>query len=55
MKDLLELNKLVSTVRMEIIPLWSNKTIKAQTPLVLMGVCMDMMTEPLYQNDKALP
>ena len=55
MEDLLELNKLVSTVRAEIIPPRSNKTIKAQTPLVLMGVCMNVMTEPLHRNDKALP
>ena len=55
MEDLLELNELVSTVRTEIIPPQSNKTIKAQIPLVLMGVCMIVMTEPLHQNDKVLP
>ena len=55
MEDLLKLNKLVSTVRTEIIPPQSNKTINAQTPLVLMGLHMNVMTEPLHQNDKALP
>ena len=55
MEDLLELNELVSTIRTEIIPPQSNKTIKAGTPLVLMGVHMNVMTEPLHQNDKALP
>ena len=55
MEDLLELNKLVSTVRTEIIPPRSNKTINARTLLVLMGVRMNIMTEPLHQNDKALP
>ena len=56
MEDLLELNEMVSTVRMEIIPPPSNKTIKARTPLMLlMGVHMNVMTEPLHQNDKALP
>ena len=55
MGDLLELNELVSTVRTEIIPPWSNKTIKAQTLLVLMGVRMNVMMEPLHWNDKALP
>ena len=37
MEDLPELNELASTVRTEIIPPGSNKTIKARTPLVLMG------------------
>ena len=55
MEHLLKLNELVSTVRTEIIPPWSNKTIKARTLLVLMGVCMNVMTESLHQNDKALP
>ena len=55
MEDLLKLNGLVSTIRTEIIHPQSNKTIKAQTPLVLMGVCMNVMTEPLHWNDKALP
>ena len=55
MEDLLELNELVSTVNTEITPPWSNKTIKARTPLVLMGVRMNVMTEPLHQNDKVLP
>ena len=53
MEDLLELNELVSATRTEIIPPRSNKTIKAHTPLVLMET--SMMTEPLHQNDKALP
>ena len=55
MEDLLELNKLASATGMGIIPPQSNKTIKACTPLVLMGTSMNMMTEPLHQNDKALP
>ena len=55
MEDLLKLKELVSTIRTEIIPPQSNKTIKARTPLVLMGVPMNVMTEPLHQNDKALP
>ena len=55
MEDLLELNELVSTIRTEIIPPQSNKTIKAQTLIVLMGVHMNVMMEPLHQNDKALP
>ena len=55
MEDLLKLNELVSTVRTEIIHPSSNKTIKAQTPLVLMGVCMNVMMEPLHQDDKVLP
>ena len=37
------------------IPPQSNKTIKAHTPLVLMGTSMNVMTEPLHQNDKAPP
>ena len=55
MEDLLKLNELVSTTRAEIIPPQSNKTIKACTPLVLMGTSMNVMMEPLHQNDKALP
>ena len=55
MEDLLELNELASTVRTEIIPPQSNKTIKTQTPLVLMGTCMNMIREPLHQDDKMLP
>ena len=55
MEDLLELNELASTVRTEIIPPQSNKTIKAQTPLTLMGTCMNVITEPLHRDDKALP
>ena len=53
MEDLPKLNELVSTIRTEIIPPQSNKTIKARAPLVWMGVCI--MTEPLHRNDKALP
>ena len=41
--------------RTEIIPPQSNKTIKARTLLVLMGTSMNVMTEPLHQNNKALP
>ena len=55
MEDLLELNELVSTMRTEIIPPHSNKTIKACTPLVLMGTSMNVIMEPLHRNDKALP
>ena len=55
MEDLLQLNELVSTVRTEIILPQSNKTVKAQTLLVLMGVCINVMTEPLHWNDKVLP
>ena len=55
MEDLLKLNQLVSTTRTEIIPPGSNKTIKDHTPLVLMGTSMNVMMEPLHQNDKALP
>ena len=52
MEDLLELNELASTVRTEIIiiPPQSNKT-----PLVLMGTQMNVITEPLHWDDKALP
>ena len=55
MEDPLELNKLVSATKAEIIPPQSNKTIKAHTLLVLMGTSMNKLTEPLHQNDKALP
>ena len=55
MEDLLELNELASTIRTEIIPPQSNKTIKARTPLVLMGTRMNMITEPLHWDDMALP
>ena len=55
MEDLLKLNELVSATKTKIIPLRSNKTVKACTPLVLMGTSMNVMTEPLHQNDKALP
>ena len=55
MKDLLELHKLVSVTKADTIPPRSNKTIKAHTPLVLMGTSMNVMTEPLHRNDKALP
>ena len=50
MEDLLELYKLASATRMEIIPPQSNKTIKARTLLVLMGTSMNVMTEPLHQK-----
>ena len=55
MEDLLKLNELVSATKIEIIPSRLNKTIKAQTPLVLMGISMNVMIEPLHQDDKALP
>ena len=55
MEDLLKLNGLVSATKTEIIPPELNKTIKARTPLVLMGTSMNVMTQPLHQNDKALP
>ena len=55
MEDLLKLSELASTVRTEIIPPQSNKTIKARIPLVLMGTHMKMLTEPLHQDDRALP
>ena len=55
MEDLLQLNKLANTVRAEIIPPQSNKTIKAQTPLVLMGTHMNVLTEPLHQDDGVMP
>ena len=55
MEDLLELNELASTAWTEIILPRSNTTIKGRTPLVLMGTCMNAMTEPLQWNDPALP
>ena len=55
MEDLLELNELISTAETDIIPPRSNKTIKGRTPLVLMGTHMNVMTEPLQQNNPALP
>ena len=55
MEDLLKLNELASATGTEIIPSRSKKTIKAHTPLVMMGTSMNVMTEPLHQNDKALP
>ena len=55
MEDLLELDELVSTVQTEVIPPRSNKTIKSCTPLVLLGVRVNMISEPLHQDDKALP
>ena len=54
MEDLLKLNELVSATKTEIIPPQSNKTIKAHTLLVLMGTSMNIMTEPLHWNEKAL-
>ena len=48
MEDLLELNEVASAIKTEIIPPRSNKTIKAHTPLVLMGTSMKVMTEPLH-------
>ena len=55
MEDLLELNKVASAIKTETILPQSNKTIKAHTPLVLMGTSMNVMTEPLHQTKKALP
>ena len=55
MEDLLKLKELVNATKTEIIPPRSNKTIKAWTPLVLIGTSMSVMTEPLHQDDKALP
>ena len=55
MEDLLELNKVASAIKTDIIPPRLNKTIKAHTPLVLMGTSMNIMMEPLHQTDKALP
>ena len=55
MEDLLKLNKVASAIKTEIIPPRSNKTIKACTPLVLMGTSMNIMMEPLHQTYKALP
>ena len=55
MEDLLELDELVSTVQTEVIPPRSNKTIKACTPLVLLGVRVNVITEPLHRDDEALP
>ena len=48
MENLLEQNEPVSATETEIIPPQSNKTIKACTPLVLMGTSMNLMTEPLH-------
>ena len=55
MEDLLELNEVASAIKTEIIPPRSNKTIKARTPLVLMGTSVNVMMEPLLRTDKALP
>ena len=55
MEDLLELNEVASAIKTEIIQPRSNKTIKAHTPLVLMGTSMNVMTKPLHQTNKALP
>ena len=55
MEDLLEMNEVASAFKTEIIPPRLNKTIKACTPLVLMGTSMNVMMEPLDQADKALP
>ena len=55
MEDLLKLNEISSTTKTAIIAPRSNKTIRAGTPLVLMGTKMNVMTEPLHRTDKALP
>ena len=48
MEDLLELNKVASAIKTEIILPRSIKTIKAHTPLVLMGTSMNIMRETLH-------
>ena len=48
MEDLLILSEVASAIKTEIILPQSNKTIKAHSPLVLMGTSMNMMTEPLH-------
>ena len=48
-------NEVASAIKTEIIPPRLNRTIKACTPLVLMGTSMNIMMEPLHQTDKALP
>ena len=55
MEDLLKLKKVASAIKTEIIPPQSNKTIKARTPLVLVGTSMNVMMEPLHWIDQALP
>ena len=55
MEDLLKLNEVASAIKTEIILPQLNKTIKAHTPLVLIGTSMNIMTEPLHQTNKALP
>ena len=55
MEDLLEMNEIMVTIQTEIIPPRSNKTIKAHMPLVLFGMSMNVITEPLHRNNKALP
>ena len=48
MEDLPKLNEVASAIKTEISPPQLNKTIKARTPLVLMGTCMNIMTELLH-------
>ena len=55
MEDLLKLNEVASAIKTEIILPRSNKTIKAHSPLVLMGTSMNVMMEPLHRTDRALP
>ena len=55
MEDLLKLNEITSATKIEIILPRSNKTIRAHTPLVLMGTNMNIMTDPLHRTNKALP
>ena len=52
MEDLLKLNEVASAIKTEIILPRLNKTIKAHTPLVLMGTSMNIMTEPLHRTHK---
>ena len=48
MEDLLELNEVASAIKTEVILPRLNETIKAHTPLVLMGTTMNVMMEPLH-------
>ena len=55
MEDLLKLKEVANAIKTEIIPPRSNKTIKACSPLVLMGTSMNVMMEPLHRTNRALP
>ena len=55
MEDLLELNEVAKAIKTEIILPRSNKTIKAHTPLVLMGTSMNvMMGAGLYMEQRSI-